>query len=188
LATLKLGDASAASAGSSVPPSRSPDTRCPETNPKRLALIAGVAIAYFAAGKAGLYFASFSASSTAVWPATGVAFAALLLIGLQAWPAILVGAFFVNLTTAGTVISSLGIATGNTLEVVVAAYLTQRYANGRKVFESSQDLFRFVGAALFAAAISATAGLRSLAYGGVASHAEFSRIWQTWWVGDIGAF
>ena len=39
-----------------------------ESNLRNLARIAGVAIVYFAAGKLGLYFASFNASSSAVWP------------------------------------------------------------------------------------------------------------------------
>lgn len=188
MATLKLGDASGSPTGLSLSRPRSSDALFSERNLRRLALIAGVTIAYFAAGKAGLYFASFSPNSTAVWPATGVAFAALLLIGLQAWPAVFVGAFFANLTTAGTVFTSLGIAAGNTLEAVVAAHLTERFANGRKVFESSQDFFKFVGISVFAAAISDGVGLTSLALGGFAPRAEVSRIWQTWWVGDIGGF
>ncbi len=114
---------------------------------------------YFAVGKTGLYFASFSASSTAVWPATGVAFATVLLLGLRFWPAIFIRAFFVNLTTAGTVFTSLGIATGNRPEAVAAAYLTTRFANWYKVLESSQDFFKFVEISLFAGAISAAIGL-----------------------------
>jgi signal transduction histidine kinase/CheY-like chemotaxis protein len=188
LATSKLSAASATPTDQPTRRSVSPDSRFREAHLKLPALIAAIALVYFAAGKAGLYFASFSASSTAVWPATGVAFAALLLLGLSLWPAIFIGAFLVNLTTAGTVFTALGIATGNTLEAVVAAYLTIRFAHGRKVFESSQDFFRFVGAGLLAAAISATAGLASLALGGLAPVEAFSRIWLTWWVGDVGSF
>lgn len=43
----------------------------------------------------------------------------LLVLGYRAWPAILAGAFLVNFATAGTLATSLGIATGNTLEGVV---------------------------------------------------------------------
>jgi hypothetical protein len=35
----------------------------------------------------------------------------------------------VNLTTFGTVLTSLGIATGNTLEAVLACVLVKRFAN-----------------------------------------------------------
>ena len=180
-------DAAAASTELSKSPSPLGDFRF-KRSLENLALIAGVAIVYFAAGKAGLYFASFSPSSTAVWPPTGVAFAALLLLGFRTWPAVFLGAFFVNLTTAGTIFTSLGIAAGNTLESVTAVYLTARYANGRKLFEHAQDIFKCVLASIFAAAISATLGLASLALGGFALQHEFARIWQTWWVGDVGGF
>ena len=158
-----------------------------DTDRKNLARIAAVASIYFGAGKLGLYFASFNASSSSVWPATGIAFAALLLLGLRIWPAIFLGAFFVNLTTLGTVFVSLGIATGNTLEAVAAVYLTTRYANGRRLFEHAQDFFKFVGSSMLAATISATFGLISLALAGLAVNA-FVRIWMTWWFGDVGGF
>jgi signal transduction histidine kinase len=155
---------------------------------KRTALIAAIAVVYFVAGKAGLYFSSFSPSSSAVWPATGIAFAALILFGVQVWPAITVGAFLVNLTNSGTIFPSLGMATGNTLEAVVSVYLTMRFAHGRKVFDASQDLFKFVAFSVFASAISATFGVASLVLGGLARFEDLMRIWQTWWVGDIGGF
>src|SRR5262245_41131273 len=93
------------------------------------ALFAGTAVfvLYVAAGKFGLQFAFLHASATAVWAATGIALAALLLYGLQLWPAVLAGAFVVNLTTSGTPVSSLGIALGNTLEAVVGAWLVNRF-------------------------------------------------------------
>ncbi|HKX05523.1 MAG TPA: MASE1 domain-containing protein, partial [Methylomirabilota bacterium] len=69
-----------------------------------------LAVVYIAAGKLGLLFASVHASATAVWPPTGIALAAFLLLGRRAWPAVAVGAFVVNDTTAGSVATSLGIA------------------------------------------------------------------------------
>ena len=153
-----------------------------------MARIAAVAIIYFVAGKLGLYLASFNASSTSVWPPTGIAFAALLLLGFRIWPAIFLGAFFVNLSSLGAVFTSLGMATGNTLEAVAAVYLTVRYANGRRLFEHAQDFFKFVGFSMLAATISATFGLTSLALGGLAPVTEFVRIWMTWWLGDVGGF
>src|SRR6266850_1175910 len=79
----------------------------------RLAVLVGV---YFVAGKLGLRLAFEHASATAVWPPTGIALAAMLLYGYRMWPAIFVGAFLVNIATAGSVWTSLGVATGNTLE------------------------------------------------------------------------
>jgi integral membrane sensor domain MASE1 len=75
-------------------------------------LLAGI---YFVTGKLGLRLAFVHPSATPIWAPSGIALAALLLSGAQAWPAIFAGAFFVNITTAGSVATCLGIATGNTL-------------------------------------------------------------------------
>ena len=78
-------------------------------------------LVYFVAGKLGLLLAFVHASATAVWPPTGIALTAFLLLGSRVWPAILLGAFLVNVTTEGSVLTSIGIATGNTLEGLLGA-------------------------------------------------------------------
>ena len=155
---------------------------------ENFALLSAVALVYFIAGKFGLYFAAFSPSSSPIWPPTGIAAAALLLGGLRLWPAIFLAAFFVNVTTSGTVYTSLGIAAGNTLEAIVGVYLTVHYANGRRVFERTRHFFRFVAFSMFAAAVSPTIGLASLRLGGFVSSNHLAHIWLTWWVGDMGGF
>src|SRR3989442_1332716 len=89
---------------------------------------------YFLAGKFGLSLAFVHASASAVWPPTGIALAATLLLGYRVWPALFLGAFLVNVATAGAVWTSLGIAGGNTLEGLLGAFLVRRFANGLKVF------------------------------------------------------
>ena len=73
-----------------------------------------IAALYFLVGKAGLSLASLNASSSPVWPAAGLALAALMLMGYRVWPGIFVGAFLVNLLTAGNLATSFSIAAGNT--------------------------------------------------------------------------
>ena len=65
----------------------------------KLALVASLTLIYFAAGKLGLRLAFVNASATAVWPPTGIGLAAALILGYDIWPAILLGAFLVNVTT-----------------------------------------------------------------------------------------
>src|SRR5438094_4457303 len=89
-----------------------------------------LAAVYFAAAKLGLMLAFVHASATAVWPPTGIALASMLLLGPRVWPAILLGAFLANATTAGNLWTSLGIATGNTLEGVLVALLVKRMPYG----------------------------------------------------------
>lgn len=156
---------------------------------KSIALFCGLAVAYFIAGKLGLRLAFVNASATAIWPCSGIAIAALLLFGLRVWPAIFVGAFFVNITTAGTIATSLAIASGNTLEALAAAYLVLHSAGGRNAFQRSQNIFRFaLFAGILATAISATLGSTTLVVSGLAPWSNFAAIWSTWWLGDaVGA-
>src|SRR5262245_64992687 len=109
-----------------------------------LPVIGLLTLVYFIAGKFGLVLASLHASASPVWPPAGIALAALLVFGYRAWPAIFVGAFLVNATTAGNVATSLVVASGNTLEAVCGAWLVNRFAGGTTVFDRSQGVFYFV--------------------------------------------
>jgi signal transduction histidine kinase len=141
---------------------------------------------YVAAGKLGLSLAFVHASASPVWPPTGIALAAFLTLGYRVWPAIFAGAFAVNVTTMGSAATSLGIATGNTLEGLLGAYLVNRYAGGARAFDHSQDVFKFAGlGALLSTIISATVGVGSLILGGYAAWADADEIWFTWWLGDV---
>jgi diguanylate cyclase (GGDEF)-like protein len=152
---------------------------------KNLATVAGLAAVYFVAGKVGLQLAYVHASATAVWPCTGIAIAALLVYGYRVWPGILLGAFLVNVTTAGSVASSIAIAAGNTLEGLAGCYLVSRFAHGKETFVRAQDIFKFaLLAGMVATSISATIGVATLAVGGFADWAAFGSIWYTWWLGD----
>ena len=156
---------------------------------RNLLTIGGLAVVYFLAGKLGLSMAFVHPSSTAVWPPTGIALAAFLILGTRVWPGVFLGAFLVNVTTAGTILTSLGIATGNTLEGLVGAYLVTRFANGRNAFERGPDTFRFaILAGTVGTAVAATFGVTSLSLGGFAPWADYKDIWLTWWLGDgVGA-
>ncbi len=153
----------------------------------RAATLLAIAAVYIAAGKLGLSLALVHASASAVWPPTGIALAAFLLLGRSVWPAIFFGAFLVNVTTAGSPATSLGIAVGNTLEGLAGAELVRRFAGGAAAFDRPGDVFRFFAlAGLTATAISPTIGVTSLCLGGFASWSEYENLWLTWWLGDTG--
>jgi signal transduction histidine kinase len=155
--------------------------------PLRVATLVGLAAAYLAAGKLGLSLALVHASASAVWPPTGIALAAFLLLGRSVWPAILAGSFLVNATTVGNAATSLGIAVGNTLEGLVGAWLVRRFAGGSAAFERPATVFGFLGlAGLVATAISPSIGVTSLCLGSFAPWARYGDIWLTWWLGDAG--
>jgi PAS domain S-box-containing protein len=150
----------------------------------RLPVIGLLTLVYFIAGKLGLMLASLHASASPVWPPAGIALAALLVLGYRTWPAIFVGAFLVNVTTAGNVATSLAIASGNTLEALCGAWLVNRFAGGTTVFDRPQGVFKFALAAAISTIISPAFGVTSLALAGFADWANYGTIWLTWWLGD----
>jgi diguanylate cyclase (GGDEF)-like protein len=152
---------------------------------KQIFLGLAVCVSYIIVAKLSLHLASVNPSATPVWPPTGIAIATLVVLGMRFWPAIFIGAFYVNLTTAGSVLTSAGIATGNTLEAVLASLLVIRFANGKHAFERTWDILRFAlyGGAL-SSAVAATFGVTSLTLGSFASWNQYGLIWRTWWLGD----
>jgi len=152
---------------------------------RQLGLMLGLAVVYTAAGKLGLRLGIVNPSASPVWAPTGIAIAAFVLGGGRYWPAIFVGAFFYNVTTAGSLATSLAIAAGNTLEGLVGAVLVRRWANGPLAFKRGADVVRFaVLAGLVATTISPSVGVTSLALGGFAPWSDYGPIWLTWWLGD----
>lgn len=149
--------------------------------------LAVVAAIYFGSAKLGLSLAFIHANVSPVWPPTGVAIAALLLLGHRIWPAILLGALLANLSTPVPIVTAAGIALGNTLEALSAAFLL-RFLNFHRSFDRARDVFNFTLAALLCTMVSASIGTLSLCLGHTASWQDFGSLWFTWWLGDtVGA-
>jgi signal transduction histidine kinase/CheY-like chemotaxis protein len=156
-------------------------------NPRKiptLPAIGALTLIYLVAGKLALQLAFLHRSASPVWPPAGIALAALLVLGFRVWPAIFLGAFLVNLTTVGNIFTSLGIASGNTLEAICGAWLVNRFAGGARVFDRPQDVFKFALVVLVSTTVSPAFGVSSLAVGGFAQWSNYWPIWLTWWLGD----
>jgi diguanylate cyclase (GGDEF)-like protein len=152
---------------------------------KQLLIGLAACITYILAAKLSLRLATVHPSASPFWPPTGIAIVTLLILGLRFWPAIFVGAFLVNVTTAGSALTSLGIAAGNSLEAATACYLVTRFANGKDVFDKTKDIFLFaLYAGVLSTAVAATFGVTSLALAGFAPWHQYGIIWRTWWLGD----
>ena len=165
------------------------DPLLPPRPARRLLVLAGLAAAYFVAGKLALQLGFVHPSATAVWPPTGITLAAFLILGYDVWPVILLSAFVVNLTTAGSVATSIGLGAGNTLEGLLGAYLVNRFANGRHACQRARDIFKLaVLAAVLSTTVSATIGVTTLSVTSFARWTNYGSIWLTWWLGDaVGA-
>ena len=149
--------------------------------------LAVVCAAYFGAAKAGLAFAFANQSVTSIWPPTGLALAAVLIWGYRMWPGVAAGAFLANITTAGSLPTVLGIATGNTLEALVGAYLLTDVVGFRPSLERVRDVLSLVVCgAILSTTISATIGVASLSASGLVPPGELASTWRVWWFGDVG--
>ena len=144
---------------------------------------------YFAIAKLGLRYATIGPSISPVWPPTGLAIAALVLLGLRYWPAILAGAFLANATTDIPILAAFGIACGNAAEAVLAAALLRRRQGPLLSFDDLGNVRTLVGvAAPLGALVSAGVGATTLLLAHVISGSTFFLALALWWAGDyLGA-
>jgi integral membrane sensor domain MASE1 len=158
------------------------------TTIRRLPLAAQVgllAIVYFVAAKLSLGLAIPPGYATAVWPPSGVAVAAVLMLGNRVWPGVWLGAAAVNFTINSSAFAAVAIGTGNTLEALAAAILIRRFVGVPYRFQRGEDVIIFMAAAIVAAAIAASVGVMPMALGsGLKLEELFTNVW-TWWLGDV---
>ncbi len=154
-----------------------------------LARALALAAAYFLVAKIGLRYATIGPSISPVWPPTGLAVAALVLLGPGYWPAILLGAFLANATTSIPVLAAAGIACGNATEAMVAAYLLRSRAGQHLALDDLLGVGTLVGvAAPVGALASAAVGVTTLWLAQVVSGAGVWSALSLWWAGDyLGA-
>ena len=150
-----------------------------------LGQVALIAAVYFAAAKISLVLAIPPGYATAVWPPSGIALAAALLLGRRIWPGIWIGAAMANLMVETSILSAAVIATGNTLEAVVGGTLIRRYIADPCRFSRAEDVVTFIVLCALSASIAATVALVPLSFAHSLTWAETLRNWWTWWQGDV---
>ena len=167
-----------------------------------VSVIFGLAALYYAAARPGFMLAIPPGNVTAVWFPSGIALAAILIFGYRVWPGVWIGSFLLNssfLADAGASLASAAagslikpiivgsaIATGSTLEILLAGYLLYRSTGSRMPCDQARSVIMF---AVFSGALSctvgSTVGAASLLLGGYVSPDGFAATWLTWWIGDI---
>jgi signal transduction histidine kinase/integral membrane sensor domain MASE1/CheY-like chemotaxis protein len=161
-------------------------SKAPYSSRRFLEAIAVIVI-YFAAARLGLSLASINANVSPIWPPSGLAIAAVLLLGNRVWPAILIGALLANYFTPVSLPVTAAIAIGNTLEAVTAGRVL-RWFEFHRAMDRAKDVFLFVVASFLCTIISATLGTLSVYVGGFAAKESLDTLWWTWWLGDsVGA-
>src|SRR5882672_12389961 len=125
-----------------------------------------VALAYWFAAGVSLRLALVHGQVTPIWPPTGIALVAILVLGLRVWPAVFLAALAVNLPIGPSALGVVYIAAGNTLAPLIAAALLRR-AGFRIQLDRLRDAAAvIVLGALVAMTISATVGTSVLVLSG----------------------
>ena len=158
---------------------------------KRLVEALAIAIVYIATAQLGFLVAIPPGNVTVIWPPSGIALTAMLVLGSRAWAGIWLGSFLVNVfflvdnmssTTAVTAASS--IAVGSTLQAFLAAFLYRRMI-GPRVPNEAKQMVTFIILAALSCLVAATIGATSLAVAGAILWANYAISWTTWWLGDL---
>jgi PAS domain S-box-containing protein len=147
------------------------------------ALFLVIGSAYLGAAKLGINLDVARGVITPVWAPSGIALAALLLLGVRYWPAVALGAFFANVTSDASVAVAAGISIGNTLEAVGGALLVRRLGFRPELDRVRSVISLALGGALLSTALGATNGVTVLTIAGERQD-SFLDAWVLWWFGD----
>jgi signal transduction histidine kinase len=152
---------------------------------RALAWSAGLAVLYTVVAKFGLALGAVSGFATLVWPPTGIALAATLLLGYRVSPGIAAGAFLVNVWSGAPLLVAVGIAIGNTAEALLGAFVLGQAAFRGSLARPRDVLALIALAAVASTVVSASVGVASLSLGGIVSSGRAGETWEAWWMGDM---
>ncbi len=147
-----------------------------------------VAALYVLAGTIALLLPFYSGYASPVWPAAGVAVAALLVWGPRCWPGVWLGALSTNLwfdpSLAGAGIAAL-ITSAATAQALLGTWLARRYLEDGLPFAHDWRLGRFlIGAGPLACLLSASFSTAIRFFSGRLEEAALVDEWLRWWSGD----
>jgi serine phosphatase RsbU (regulator of sigma subunit) len=152
-----------------------------------------VTIVYSVAGLTVVLFGIGPAKISPIYPASGIAAAAMLIFGPRILPAVFVGQFlngFPLLAEPGTtiatyVLANTGTGLGSVLEALIACAMLRGLAGTWHPFDQARDVVIFLtGSCLVAALVCGTIGTLSLWAGGFVPDGEFASTFVTFFLSD----
>lgn len=159
---------------------------------KRAVEALAIALVYIGTAQPGFLIAIAPGNVTVVWPPSGIALAAMLLLGYRAGAGVWLGSFLVNLLffifhdvlVATAIITAGSIATGSMLQAFLAAFLYRRMI-GAQIPPGLTAVLKFMTIAALSCLVAATVGVSSLAFSSAIVRTSITDAWLTWWVGDL---
>jgi integral membrane sensor domain MASE1 len=160
-----------------------------------LAETAALAALYFGTARLGQLLAIPPGNVTALWPPSGLALAAFLLLGPRAGLGVFIGAYLASIWTlfdgsnlAALFVSNtavLMIALGSTLQALTGAFLIRTRLRTNDPFEKAYDVLGFAVIESLCCLIAPTLGVSSLGMSGYVALSACGTTWWTWWLGDF---
>lgn len=164
---------------------------------RSILLIFATAVIYFGLASASLRLAVYSSNATAVWPASGFAFAAVLILGRQIAPGVFLGAFAANLLTflsndttdvTTALWASALIGFGNMGEALAGYFILRKLVPGifsHHYFQKVYRVFHFLYTTIFMCLVSCLIGTLTVHAADVVKGDHFFMVMFTWWTGDV---
>lgn len=158
-----------------------------------LLIAAVVAVLYGVLGLATLRVGQMTGLASPVWPAAGVAFAAVLMWGWRALPGVFIGSVGANvlwLTWVGEPgpknwLAAVVIGIGAVLGSAAGAALVHRFVGPVRRLDTPRAVMLTLAlGGLLATAIAPTIGVAIQLITGLLNRSQAAFGWLTWWVGD----
>ncbi|MGR8981648.1 MAG: ATP-binding protein [Gammaproteobacteria bacterium] len=148
-----------------------------------------VASVYFLLGVVGQFFKVPLGPIGGLWFPSGMALAALLIMGKRIWPGIFIGNFFICayafVLNPEFIPIYLATATGAVLCALLGTVAIERYVGLPNPLTDARSIlvFMFLGGPL-SCLIPATVGISAMYFGGSIAEAETFFQWFCWWIAD----
>lgn len=147
--------------------------------------IAFLALAYFLAHEVVLLVPDAQRIVAAVWPASGIGLAALLLSPRRRWPVVLPILFLAGISadvwSGRPLLVGVAFVTANIFESLAGAWLISRWCGDAVRFYRVKEVLALIACATGVNACTALLGAGTAAFTGAS---PFWDAWQTWWVAD----
>ena len=160
------------------------DGTATETVRKKVLRFLLVAAIYFVSDRAGNWMANPHTHISPVWPASGACIAALYILGIHLWPAVLGSALVASGWTPGMGWEIVPFSACNCLEAVVGAVVLRYALEKMPGKRAIRQAVAIVATALVGPGIDAVCGAATLKFLLGQTQREFCTNLLSWWAGD----
>ncbi|WP_239121339.1 MULTISPECIES: MASE1 domain-containing protein, partial [Spirulina sp. CCY15215] len=156
-----------------------------------------VVLAYYGAAEIARHLASTPQDVTPIWPSSGIALAAVLMLGNYVLPGVFLGVFLSNFfaffdgtsftSFMTSILAVFAIATGSTLNAWLGGFLVVKTIKNRYSFQRIKDVLNFlVFGGILATLVDGIFGATSLYFLGKIPGSAYLEVLVIWWVSIVG--